>query len=196
MCRGRGKVCGKSRVQNDKRRMPTAQFSMNKNYLIALGIFLVVGSVLFALLAIFVAPGASYGTVAPGADLDAETMRVAKGLYCPVCPGVPLDVCDTQACQQWRGLIKEKLSQGQSPAQIEAYFVEQYGERVLGAPRAQGLNLFVYALPAFAVAAGAAMLFLFAQGRTRRTASVVNAPTPLVENPYHARIERELREND
>ena len=168
---------------------------MSKHYLIALGIFLVVGGALFALLAIFVAPSASYGSATTGTDLDAETLRVAKGLYCPVCPGVPLDVCDTQACQQWRELIKQKLVEGQSAAQIEAYFVEQYGERVLGAPRAQGINLLVYALPAFAVSAGAAILYLFAQSRTRQAVQVAVASAP-GDNSYRARIEQELQEND
>src|SRR6188508_1681859 len=127
---------------------------MNKHYLIALGIFLGVGIALAGALMFLLAPGRAYTGRVAGANLDEQTITVAKGLYCPVCPGVTLDVCDTQACEQWRGLIKERLSQGQTAAQIEAYFVEQYGERVLGAPRAQGLNLLIYVLPAFAVSAG------------------------------------------
>lgn len=170
---------------------------MTKNYLIALILFLGVGMALFALLTFFVAPRMDSSAQSVSGNLDAETLRVAKGLYCPVCPGVPLDVCDTQACEQWRGLIKQKLSDGQSPAQIEAYFVEQYGERVLGAPRAEGLNLLVYALPAFAVAAGAALLYLFAQRRIAR-GPADERPTALspASIEYRSRIERELRENE
>ena len=69
------------------------------------------------------------------------------------------------------GLIKQRLSESQTTAQIEAYFVEQYGERVLGAPRAQGFNLLIYVLPAFAVSAGAAGVYLFAQRRIALTPS-------------------------
>ncbi len=165
---------------------------VKKQYWIALGIFLVVGIILSGLMIALLAPGGGYGSLPAGENLDQQTISVAKGLYCPVCPGVPLDVCDTQACEQWRGLIHEKLSQGQSPAQIEAYFVEQYGERVLGAPRAQGLNLAVYVLPAFAVSAGAAGLYLF----TRRKSS---APEPEMKDlppDYRSRIERELQDHD
>ncbi len=171
---------------------------MNKNYLVALGIFVVVGIVLFAVLAFFIVPRSNYASLPASADLDSQTLQVAKGLYCPVCPGVPLDVCDTQACQQWRALIRERLSQGQSPAQIEAYFVEQYGERVLGAPRAEGFNLFIYALPAFAVSAGAALLFLFTKRHSLRPAAPSELQTP-ISNSYRSRIESELRklaEND
>lgn len=169
---------------------------MNRNYLMAGGIFLVVGVMLFALLAFFVAPRAGYGGAAPSGDLDAQMMQVAKGLYCPVCPGVPLDVCDTQACQQWRGLIREKLGQGQTQIQIETYFVEQYGQRVLGAPRAEGINILMYAIPAVTVALGAALLYLFAQRRTTLQTARVGGDGTVALNPYRSRIERELKEND
>jgi len=166
---------------------------VRREYLIALGIFLLVGIALFALLAFFIGAYSPLATTPVGTDLDASTLQVAKGLYCPVCPGTPLDVCETQACQQWRALIKEKLGAGETPSQIEAYFVQQYGERVLGAPRAQGLNLLVYALPAFAVSGGAALLYLFAVNRTRPTSE---APTAPVDEEYRARIQRELTENE
>ncbi|HZQ05335.1 MAG TPA: cytochrome c-type biogenesis protein CcmH, partial [Anaerolineae bacterium] len=77
---------------------------------------------------------------------------------------------------------------------IQDYFVQQYGERVLGAPRAQGLNVLVYALPALVVASGAAILYLFARRRLNRAPSEV-PPTPIV-NEYRSRIERELKENE
>lgn len=166
---------------------------MNKKYLVAVGIFLGVGIALFVLLAFFVAPRVNYASTPVPTDLDAATLVVAKGLYCPVCPGVPLDVCDTQACQQWRALIREKLGEGQTAAQIETYFVEQYGERVLGAPRAQGWNLIVYALPAFALSGGAALLYLFVQRRTRNASPSPQSP---VSDAYRSRIENELQENE
>lgn len=165
---------------------------MNKQYLIALAIFLILGAVLFALVALFISPGAQGAPLA--GDLDAQTIQVAKGLYCPVCPGTPLDVCETQACQQWRDLVKEKLSQGQTPAQIEAYFVQQYGERVLGAPRAQGINIMVYALPALAVSGGVALLYLFAARRVKPTSAAPAASA--VPNEYRARIEQELKQDE
>lgn len=166
---------------------------LKRQYVIALALFLVVGVVLAGLLALFVGAGGPQAPAA-GSGLDAATMQVAKGLYCPVCPGVPLDVCDTQACQQWRADIRARLETGETPAQIQAYFVSQYGERVLGAPRAEGLNLFVYALPAFAVAAGAALLYLFVSLRVP-TARANGASTAAV-NPYRERIESELSEHE
>ncbi len=46
----------------------------------------------------------------PTAD---EVNRIAKGLYCPVCPNTPLDVCETRACEDWRALIRDKLAAGE-----------------------------------------------------------------------------------
>lgn len=45
-------------------------------------------------------------------ELENEALRISRDLYCPVCPGVSPDVCETQACPQWRALIREKLAAG------------------------------------------------------------------------------------
>lgn len=166
---------------------------MRREYLAALGIFLVVGIALFALLAYFVGSYSPTSAAPIGTDLDAATLQVAKGLYCPICPGVPLDVCETVACQQWRALIREKLAAGENPTQIEAYFVQQYGERVHGAPKPEGLNLLIYALPAFVVSGGAALFYLFAVSRTRAAPASQSLP---LEDEYRKRIQQELTEHD
>jgi cytochrome c-type biogenesis protein CcmH len=43
-----------------------------------------------------------------------EVNAVARKLFCPVCENTPLDVCPTEACQQWRDVIRTKLMEGQS----------------------------------------------------------------------------------
>jgi cytochrome c-type biogenesis protein CcmH len=126
---------------------------------------------------------------------DDEVNAIAKGIYCPVCENTPLDVCPTQVCAQWRELIREQLAMGWNEAQIRQYFVDQYGDRVLAAPPARGLNWLVYVLPPVAILAGAFVLL-----RTLRTwkkplpelhAEVVE--TAQEEDEYIARLESELR---
>ncbi|WP_298006172.1 cytochrome c-type biogenesis protein CcmH [Anaerolinea sp.] len=78
---------------------------------------------------------------------DDEVNRIAKQLYCPVCENVPLDVCPTQACSEWRELIRQKLIEGLTEEQIKEYFVLHYGDRVLAEPPRRGLNWVVYVLP-------------------------------------------------
>jgi cytochrome c-type biogenesis protein CcmH len=95
-----------------------------------------------------------------GAEItDDQVNAIAKQLYCPVCENIPLDVCPTQACAQWRELIREKLAAGWSEKQIEDYFVEQYGARVLGVPPAQGVNWLVYVVPPVVILVGVFILF-------------------------------------
>src|SRR5574339_1262579 len=60
---------------------------------------------------------------------DDDVNRIAKQLYCPVCENTPLDVCPTEACRQWRALIRQQLGEGWSEERIQEYFVQQYGAR-------------------------------------------------------------------
>lgn len=78
---------------------------------------------------------------------DDEVNGIAKKLYCPVCPNTPLDVCETQACQDWRDEIRTQLSAGWSEEEVTAYFVERYGERVLAEPQRSGFTSLVWILP-------------------------------------------------
>jgi len=131
----------------------------------------------------------------PNQPSDDAVNAIAKQLFCPVCENIPLDVCGTQACAQWRELIREKLGQGWSEAQIKQYFVDQYGDRVLATPPARGLNWLVYLVPPVAILAGAYILFrAFSMWRAQ-------APQPAgkMENPetgqmdeYIQRLEEEL----
>ena len=90
---------------------------------------------------------------------DDEVNRIARHLYCPVCENTPLDVCPTEACRQWRELIRQQLSEGWSEDRIQQYFVEQYGARVLAEPPRTGLNWLIYILPPLIILAGAFILF-------------------------------------
>jgi cytochrome c-type biogenesis protein CcmH len=121
---------------------------------------------------------------------DDEVNAVAKGLYCPVCENIPLDVCPTQACIQWRATIKEKLVLGWSTDEIERYFVDQYGDRVLATPPAQGLNWLVYILPPVGFVGGA--MILVRALRNWRSPIVAGAAEIAADDPYRQRLEEEL----
>lgn len=130
---------------------------------------------------------------------DNDVNAVAKQLYCPVCENVPLDVCPTQACTQWRGTIREKLEAGWNTQQILDYFAAQYGERVLANPSTRGLNIFLWVLPPIVVVVGAGLLWWYLRSQTRRAVPVpLTAASPAsaasaTEDEYAARLEQELR---
>ena len=120
---------------------------------------------------------------------DDAVNEIARDLYCPVCPNTPLDVCETQACVQWRELIRQMLAEGRSEEEIKTYFVERYGDRVLATPPPRGLNWLVYLLPPLALLAGAGLLVRSLRGRRQPS----QPPPPPPEDPYVARLEEELR---
>ena len=133
---------------------------------------------------------------------DDDVNEVAKELYCPICESTPLDVCATQACADWREVIRTKLAEGQSAQEIKDYFELQYGPQALAEPPQSGFTLAVWILPVLAVVVGG---FVFARYvRGLRAAAVTPdagaqeiedaAPEETPEDDYRARIESELRE--
>ena len=131
----------------------------------------------------------------PGVPTDDQVNAIAKQLYCPVCENIPLDVCGTQACAQWRELIREKLGQGWSEAQIKQYFVDQYGDRVLPTPPARGLNWLVYVVQPVAIILGAYLLYrsLRAWSRPAPAPAEPSGSAPAPADDYVRRLEEELR---
>ena len=128
---------------------------------------------------------------------DDDVNAIAKQLYCPVCENVPLDVCGTQACAQWRELIREMLAEGKTEDEIKEYFSVQYGARVLAEPPAEGLNWLVYIVPPVAFLAGVVILYSgFRRWRKMDVdADLEEQPeaAEITDDPYMARLEEELR---
>jgi cytochrome c-type biogenesis protein CcmH len=93
------------------------------------------------------------------APTDDEVNAIARQLYCPVCQNTPLDVCPTEACRQWRELIRDQLAEGRSEEEIKQYFVNNYGARVLSEPPRAGFNWLVYIVPPALILVGAVILF-------------------------------------
>jgi cytochrome c-type biogenesis protein CcmH len=134
---------------------------------------------------------------------DDQVNAIAKQLYCPVCENIPLDVCPTQACAQWRELIRQKLAEGWGEQQIKDYFVQQYGARVLGTPPAKGINWLVYVIPPLVIIAGFYILFRAFRSWTRPTQQE-NLHPPVPSSPveqespqdeYIKQMEDQVRKN-
>jgi cytochrome c-type biogenesis protein CcmH len=110
-------------------------------------IFMAVIAISIAIEGMAIIVNSAWAQAQPTPSSDDQVNAIASQLYCPVCENITLDVCSTQACAQWRDLIRDKLGQGDSPAQIKDYFVQQYGDRVLAVPPRTGLNWLLYLLP-------------------------------------------------
>lgn len=142
-----------------------------------------------ALLAITALP-ASAQTPTPN-----EINAVARELWCPLCNGVRLDNCELQACVQMREVIAEKLMAGETKDQIKAYFVQQYGDVVLGQPSAEGFNLVVWIFPILAAVVGLGWVgYLIYTWQQRRPAPQPVASSPTTpDDDYLKRVEQELQ---
>ncbi len=131
---------------------------------------------------------------------DDQVNAVAKQMFCPVCENIPLDVCPTQACQEWRDLIRQKLADGWSTQQIKTYFAAQYGDRVLSEPPPTGLNWMVYIMPVVFFLVGVVILWNVLR-KTRNKSALqpqVESSSPESANTdqidtYLVQLEEELR---
>jgi cytochrome c-type biogenesis protein CcmH len=128
---------------------------------------------------------------------DNDVLRVAKQLYCPVCPNTPLDVCETKACEDWRAQIRDQLSEGWTDQQIIDYFVAQYGERVLAEPQRKGFTSLVWFLPLVVVLVGLAIVYeILRNWRKQKSTPVATVTAPAIPDAILKKIEREIREMD
>jgi len=131
------------------------------------------------------------------APTDNDVLRVAKQLYCPVCPNTPLDVCETKACEDWRAQIRDQLSEGWTDQQIIDYFVAQFGQRVLAEPQRKGFTSLVWFLPLLVVLVGIGIVYeILRNWRRQKPAPVIAAPRPTIPDAMLKKIEREIREMD
>lgn len=128
-----------------------------------------------------------------------EVNEIASSLYCPVCENVPLDVCGTQACADWRAEIRMMLEQGASEEEIRAHFTERYGRRVLATPDAGSFDAWLWVLPLVGAAAGGVVLVV---GLRRLAPEALLATADArshaaygdLDPEYVERVERDLKE--
>jgi cytochrome c-type biogenesis protein CcmH len=155
--------------------------------------FILYLSLLLAL--IWFRPATAQATTPTGPS-DDQVNAIAKQLYCPVCENIPLDVCGTQACAQWRNLIHLRLSEGWTEGQIKQYFVDQYGIRVLATPPVHGINWLIYVVPPMVMLVGVLILFrVFRSWQPSVHKFEESENLPAQKNDYIKRIEEELKKH-
>lgn len=148
--------------------------------------------------AVALAQGGGEGQQPPVTDDDVN--RLSSQLYCPVCENVPLDVCPTAACERWRAQVRTLLEDGASDQEVINYFVEQFGQRVVGFPQDPTLAFLAVFVPAVAAVIGLSLASWYVV-RWRRNNRLLQqqmqaASGEAVSDDYRSRLERELRNLD
>lgn len=124
------------------------------------------------------------------AAVDEEVVHaIGSKLRCVVCQNLSVADSPSEMASQMRGLIRERLAAGETPEQVQRYFVERYGEWILLAPAAHGFNLVVWAAPAVAVLAGLVAVVILLRRWTRPRAARASLD---VDPALRERIRREL----
>ncbi|MDP6628810.1 MAG: cytochrome c-type biogenesis protein CcmH [Candidatus Marinimicrobia bacterium] len=89
--------------------------------------------------------------------------------------------------------IAAMVGEGKTKAQILDYYTEQYGERVLAVPKAEGFNIFAWIAPIFIFGLGLTIIFLYMRTSKDNLTPIVNADDTIA---YSDEIEQELKELD
>jgi cytochrome c-type biogenesis protein CcmH len=156
---------------------------------------------LVLLLALLVVPGAT--GVAQGRPdsalatqdtlLEARTREVAATLRCPVCQNLSIQDSPSQLARDMKRVVRERLAAGETPEQVQRYFVSRYGEWVLLKPKARGVNLSVWLLPLVALLAGAGVIWFAVKRWVERGELRAAGPEPAPGAEPHTPDLLELR---
>ena len=129
---------------------------------------------LFSMLAVTAAFAAEPDEVLADPALEARAVKIDAQLRCVVCQSQSIAESNAPLAKDLRILVRERLTEGDSDAQVIAYMVERYGDYVLLKPPVQGNTYILWAFPILALSAGAAGAFMFLRSTKK---------APLVADP-------------
>jgi cytochrome c-type biogenesis protein CcmH len=127
--------------------------------------------------------------ILPDPALERRARDLSTGLRCLVCQNQSIDDSDAPLARDLRVLVRERLSAGDTDAQVRAFVVQRYGEFVLLKPPFALHTLWLWLTPLAVMSLGVGGLVL-AQ-RRRRAAPAGSALTA----DEQARLEALLRDS-
>ncbi|MCW3835546.1 cytochrome c-type biogenesis protein CcmH [Sphingomonas canadensis] len=85
---------------------------------------------------------------------EAEARKLMETLRCLVCQGQSIADSDAEMAGDMRALVREKIAEGQQPAEVRKWLVERYGDYVTYDPPFSWLTAPLWLLPLLLIAAG------------------------------------------
>ncbi|MDZ7905965.1 MAG: cytochrome c-type biogenesis protein [Cypionkella sp.] len=113
--------------------------------------------------------------ILPDPALEARARAITTNLRCPVCQGESIDDSNAPISRDLRLAVRERITMGDSDAQVIDYVTARYGEFVLFKPRTTGSGLILWLAGPLMLLAGAGIAF--ATLRRRQAAPELTALT-------------------
>ncbi|HIC27960.1 MAG TPA: cytochrome c-type biogenesis protein CcmH [Rhodospirillales bacterium] len=158
---------------------------------------------LFALALVFAWPPPAWAVnpdeVLSDPVMENRAREISRGLRCLVCQNQSIDDSDADLAKDLRIIVRERLTAGDSDAQVVDFVVSRYGDYVLLKPPFKLATLVLWLGPA-AIAGGGliAVLMFFRRRRTGESAvqpaAVLTRPPPLSDEE-NRRIEELLKDD-
>ena len=118
-----------------------------------------------------VAHAVTPGEILADPALEARARVITGELRCLVCQNQSIDDSDAALAKDLRMLVREKLKEGLSDAQVRDYVHARYGDFVLLRPPLNPGTLLLWAAPALALLAGAIAVWSAARRNRRALAT-------------------------
>jgi cytochrome c-type biogenesis protein CcmH len=122
-------------------------------------------------------------------ELEARARVLSAQMRCLVCQNQSIDDSDAPLAKDLRVLIRERLVQGESNAQVVDYLVSRYGEFVLLKPRFNSRTLLLWGGPFAILLIGSLVIFL-----RRRKGPGLSVPEQALSADEQARLDDILRD--
>ena len=152
---------------------------------------LIVGALLSSLLFPSVAFAVQPDEILKAPALEARARVLSQALRCMVCQNQSIDDSDAPLARDLRLLVRERISAGDTDAQVIDFLVARYGEFVLLKPRLNQHTVLLWLLPPLALMGGGVALWAYSN-RRRRAGAVSEESLMKLTAEEEARLEKLL----
>lgn len=110
--------------------------------------------------------------VLPDPVLEERARDISAGLRCIVCRNESIDESNAELARDLRLLVRERLVEGDSDAEVVAYVVDRYGEFVLLRPPMTGSTIALWLTAPVLLVLGLILSVVYVRRRSKAAAPV------------------------
>jgi cytochrome c-type biogenesis protein CcmH len=107
--------------------------------------------------------------------LEARARALSQTLRCMVCQNESIDESNAPLARDLRLLVRERIRNGDSDAEVREFLVARYGEFILLTPRLTARTILLWSVPILVLLAGGTGVLLTLRNRTPLPAPLSDA---------------------